>query len=124
VNDLSTVEARQGQPYPEVRSGYVSGTSFDSDSETGVCAGAMGHFMGYADDLSDAWNEEEDMAVFSLEATTGPAAALNLDEAVLCYLRERSDGFRQASSVTRSSRANLSVYCPVLMAKSVSRSLS
>ena len=32
--------------------------------------------------------------------------------------------FRQASSVTRSSRANLSLYLPVLMAESVSRSLS
>jgi hypothetical protein len=32
--------------------------------------------------------------------------------------------YRQASSVTRSSIANLSLYLPVLMAKSVSKSLS
>ena len=82
-----------------MRSGYVSGTSFDSDSETGVCAGAMGHFMGYADDLADAWNEEEDMAVFPLEALTGLAAALNLEEAAfVTRVNDRTDSGRQARS--------------------------
>jgi hypothetical protein len=99
VNDLSTVEARP-RDSPTRRCGQDTfQTSFDSDSETDVCAGAMGHFMGYADDLSDAWNEEEDIAVFSVEALTGLAAALNLEEAAfVTRVNDRTDSGRQARS--------------------------
>ena len=51
-------------------------------AEAALCAGDQGRFLEYQDALFRAWREEEeDIAVFSVEALTSLAAALGLDEA-------------------------------------------
>ncbi len=51
-------------------------------AEAALCAGDQGRFLEYQDALFRAWREEEeDIAVFSVEALTSLAAALNLDQA-------------------------------------------
>ena len=50
-------------------------------AEATLCAGDQGRLLEYEDALFDAWREEEDSAVFSVETLTGLAAALGLDEA-------------------------------------------
>lgn len=51
-------------------------------AEAALCAGDQGRFLEYQDALFRAWREqEEDYAVFSVEALTTLAAALDLDEA-------------------------------------------
>jgi len=50
-------------------------------AEAALCAGDQGRFLEYQDALFRAWHEqEEDYAVFSVEALTQLAAALDLDE--------------------------------------------
>ena len=59
--------------------------AMDADSvrgaEAALCAGDQGKFSEYTDALFDAYAEEEDTAVFSLEALMGLAADLGLDGA-------------------------------------------
>jgi protein-disulfide isomerase len=50
-------------------------------AEAALCAGDQGKFLEYTDALFRAWREEEDTAVFSAEALTQLAAALDFDEA-------------------------------------------
>ncbi|MGB5924588.1 MAG: thioredoxin domain-containing protein [Dehalococcoidia bacterium] len=51
-------------------------------AEAALCAGDQGRFLEYQDAVFAAWREEEeDYAVFSIEALTSLAAALDLDEA-------------------------------------------
>jgi len=50
-------------------------------AEATLCAGDQGRLLEYEDALFDAWREEEDSAVFSVEALTGLAAELGLGEA-------------------------------------------
>ena len=50
-------------------------------AQAALCAGDQGKFSEYTDALFNAYGEEEDSAVFSVEALTGLAAALDLDEA-------------------------------------------
>jgi protein-disulfide isomerase len=50
-------------------------------AEAALCAGDQGRFLEYMDALFDAYAEEEDTDVFLVEALTGLAAALDLDEA-------------------------------------------
>ena len=80
---------------PELRERYVATGktqietrllgAMDPDSmraaEATLCAGDQGRLLEYEDALFDAWREEEDSAVFSVEALTGLAAELGLDEA-------------------------------------------
>lgn len=80
---------------PELRQRYVASGkaqieirlvgAMDIDSmraaEAALCAGDQGKFSEYTDALFHAYGEEEDTAVFSLEALTELAAALDLDEA-------------------------------------------
>jgi protein-disulfide isomerase len=81
---------------PELRSRYeatgkaqieirlLGATSSESmrAAEAALCAGDQGRFWEYQDDLFNAWREqEEDYAVFSVEALAQLAAALGLDEA-------------------------------------------
>lgn len=50
-------------------------------AEAALCAGDQGCFLEYQEALFRAWREqEEDYAVFSVEALTSLAAALDLDE--------------------------------------------
>lgn len=50
-------------------------------AQAALCAGDQGKFSEYTDALFNAYREEEDTAVFSVEALTTLAAALDLDEA-------------------------------------------
>lgn len=49
-------------------------------AQAALCAGDQGKFLEYTDALFDAWIEEEDIAVFSIEALITLAADLGLDE--------------------------------------------
>ena len=80
---------------PELRQRYVATGkaqieirllgAMDPDSmraaEAALCAGDRDRFLEYQDALFDAWREEEDIAVFSMEALVGLAGELDLDEA-------------------------------------------
>jgi len=80
---------------PELRERYVATGkaqieirllgAMDPDSmraaEAALCAGDQGCFLEYEDALFDAWREEEDSAVFSVEALISLATELGLDEA-------------------------------------------
>jgi len=50
-------------------------------AEAALCAGDQGKLLEYIDALFGAYGEEEDITVFSVEALTGLAAELGLDEA-------------------------------------------
>jgi len=49
-------------------------------AEAALCAGDQGKFSEYTDALFNAYGEEEDITVFSVEALTDLAAELGLDE--------------------------------------------
>ena len=80
---------------PELRERYVATGkaqiemrllgAMDPDSmraaQAALCAGDQGCFLEYEDALFDAWREEEDSAVFSVEALVDLAGELGLDEA-------------------------------------------
>jgi len=89
-------ERLHSQVEPELRQQYVAtgraqieirllGAMDPIDSmraaEAALCAGDQGKFSEYTGALFDAYGEEEDTAVFSVQALTDLAAELGLDEA-------------------------------------------
>jgi len=80
---------------PELRQRYVAigrvqieirllgAMSIDSmrATEAALCASDQGRFLEYQNALFRAWREEEDIAVYSVEALTGLAVELGLDQA-------------------------------------------
>jgi len=52
-------------------------------AEAALCAGDQGGFLEYTADLFEAYSEDEDPTVFSVEALTQPAVDLGLDEAAI-----------------------------------------
>jgi protein-disulfide isomerase len=93
--ECGACERLHSQVEPELRQRYVAtgkaqieirllgAMSPDSmrAAEAALCAGDQGRFLEYQDALFRAWREqEEDIAVFSVEALTQLAAVLDLDE--------------------------------------------
>lgn len=80
---------------PELRQRYVAtgkaqieirllGAESDDSmrgAEAALCAGDQGYFLEYEDALFNAWREEEDYAIFSVESLIELGASLGLDEA-------------------------------------------